>query len=636
MIHLSCDPKTYSLDTTKQVETHNLKVMQDLVRLLPAVLYEYHIDPSGKRTFTYVSEASERILGIEASALMMDNSLLDSIIDKEDLIRLKDSARESHQLKGDWSWRGRAKIRGEIRWLEMRSNHALLPDGKIIRRGIIEDISQRLQSLQENEVRYQSLVEMLPIGILIYAQGKIEYVNSNAMQCFGACQIKELIGTDFLHLIQASSLETLSHNLQNAINGESTPMAEQKLVRLDGKELIVELSASPILYRNEPAAQIVFRDITSRKATEHQMKKNEMLFTKLFESAPLAIVLLDENGRIQEVNKGFVDMFGFERNMLLGKNLNEHIVPEDLRNEGIDLNNLITAHKVVSIETIRKHRNGRLINVILYGVPVMMENQTIGIYGVYVDITERKSVEEELKTRNTELDNFVYKVSHDLRAPLSSILGLVNLARLPGNTDNPMDYIDIIGEKVDRLDHFISDVLSHSKNLKLEVAMAKVDLHEVINRTFSDLSYLEGASSIQQSLNIEGIDFYSDPWRISEILRNLISNAIKYRKMDAVAKSEISIKIRVDHLRADISFTDNGIGIDEENLTRVFEMFYRASEQADGSGIGLYIVKNAVDKLGGKISVQSRGGIGTRFHIIIPNKINHLLSKSSSIVNSPS
>jgi signal transduction histidine kinase len=235
-------------------------------------------------------------------------------------------------------------------------------------------------------------------------------------------------------------------------------------------------------------------------------------------------------------------------------------------------------------------------------------------------------VEEELKIRNAELDNFVYKVSHDLRAPLSSILGLVNLARLPGNTDDPLEYIEIIGGKVEHLDHFIGDVLSHSKNLKMEVTIAKVDFSTVIENTFNDLNYLEGASDIKKSIKIEGIDFYSDPWRISEIFRNLISNAIKYRQMKGV-QSEVNIRVQVDHLRAEINFADNGIGIDEPNLAKIFEMFYRATEQSDGSGIGLYIVKNAVDKLGGQINVSSKLRQGTRFNIILPNRIKTIITK---------
>jgi PAS domain S-box-containing protein len=412
--------------------------------------------------------------------------------------------------------------------------------------------------------------------------------------------------------------------------GVPAPMMEQKYIRVDGKVIDVEAMAFPFTFQGVPSTQVVFRDITDKKLTEARMKKNETLFTQLFQNVPMAVVMLDESGKVFQVNRGFEQMFGYERSELRGRNLNDFIVPDELRNEGIDLNNLITSNQVVSIETIRKHRNGNLVNVILCGVPVMLENQTIGIYGVYVDITDRKSVEEELKIRNTELDNFVYKVSHDLRAPLSSVLGLVNLARLPGNTDNPMDYMDIIGEKIESLDHFIGDVLSHSKNLKMEVNISNVDLCKIIDQTFTDLSYLEGAKDVKRCVKIEGIEFYSDHWRISEIFRNLISNAIKYRQLFN-DNAEITIKVHVDHLRADISFADNGIGIDDKNLSRIFEMFYRATLQSDGSGIGLYIVKNAVEKLGGQITVASRPDEGTRFNIILPNRVNSIIKNTPTV-----
>jgi signal transduction histidine kinase len=195
-----------------------------------------------------------------------------------------------------------------------------------------------------------------------------------------------------------------------------------------------------------------------------------------------------------------------------------------------------------------------------------------------------------------------------------------------------MDYLNIIGEKVSHLDNFIGDVLSHSKNLKIEVSVLKVDLQELIDNTFDDLNYLAGAKDVNLTLKIEGVELFTDPWRISEIFRNLISNAIKYRRIDSGIVPEIFIKIHVDNLRADISFSDNGIGIDENDLAKIFEMFYRATVQSDGSGIGLYIVKNAVDKLGGKISVASKFGHGTRFNIILPNRINSVSKPISRFV----
>ncbi|MFN9863997.1 MAG: sensor histidine kinase, partial [Bacteroidota bacterium] len=265
----------------------------------------------------------------------------------------------------------------------------------------------------------------------------------------------------------------------------------------------------------------------------------------------------------------------------------------------------------------------------VYGVPIQLENRTIGIFGSYVDLTEQKRTEEELKVRNAELDNFVYKVSHDLRAPLSSVLGLVNLARLEGNNDNLGEYIKIIGQKIKQLDGFISDVLSHSKNLKLDLKIEAIDFNKLIEHTFTNLSYLKGVDQMKKFVQIEGSPFHSDPWRLGEIFRNLISNAIKYRD-ESKPEPSISINIHSTAQQVSILFSDNGIGIDETNLPKIFEMFYRASHQSDGSGLGLYIVKNAVDKLGGTITVSSHAGEGTSFELKLPN---HILATSNQIVS---
>jgi PAS domain S-box-containing protein len=606
--------------------------MQDVIKHLPAVIYEYAVYPNGEKRFNYVSSNSQKILGVNADAIMRDEDEMYSIVHEEDLLYLKDTALQSREEGVEWHWQGRVRVNGNVKWVEFRSNHEVQPDGVILRRGIIQDITERKETHKESEIRYQALVEKLPIGIVIHKHGKLAFANTQAYMILGAKKSNELIGTNVIEFVHPDFRETIMRRMQEVAAGVPAPMMEQKYIRLDGRIAEVEAMAFPFNFKGEPAIQVIFRDITEKKQNETRFKKNETLFTQLFQNLPMAVVMLDESGKVHQVNRGFEQMFGFDRSELKGRNLNDFIVPDSLRNEGIDLNNLITSNQVVSIETIRRHRSGKLVNVILCGVPVMMENQTIGIYGVYVDITDRKNVEEELKIRNAELDNFVYKVSHDLRAPLSSVLGLVNLARLPGNTDNPMDYIDIIGEKVAALDHFIGDVLSHSKNLKMEVNISQVDLNKVIENTFTELSYLEGAKEMKRMIRIEGIEFYSDQWRISEIFRNLISNAIKYRQLISNTP-EVMVKVHIDHLRADISFSDNGIGIDEKNLTRIFEMFYRATEQSDGSGIGLYIVKNAVEKLGGQISVASKTGQGTRFSIILPNRINSVIKQPTLVAS---
>jgi len=606
------------------------KPMRDLIKHLPAVIYEYTILPNGIRRFDFISEACESLLGISPEAVMNDAGAMDALVHREDIGQLQASSLVSEQAGREWNWQGRMQVRGKIKWVEIRSNHELRSDGVIIRRGIIQDITERIETARESEERYQSLIERLPIGVVIHKQGKLVFANAFAHAILGGEKSENLVGTDVLNFVHPEYHQRVIRRMKEVAVGLPGAMIEQKYVRQDGQVIDVETMAYPFTFRGEPCVQVIFRDITERKQVEARIKKNETLLAQLFQNVPMAVVLLTDSGKVEQVNRGFEEMFGYTLPELKGRSINDFIVPEELTHEGVDLNNLITSHRIVSIETVRRHRHGRIVNVILYGMPVMLDNETIGIYGVYVDITERKRVEEELKIRNGELDNFVYKVSHDLRAPLSSILGLVNLAKLPGNTDNPMDYIDIIGSKVEHLDHFIGDVLSHSKNLKMEVSVRKVDFTKIIEETFNDLNYLEGAKEIKRMIKVEGIDFYSDPWRIAEILRNLISNAIKYRQLEQVAP-EIGIKINIDHLRAEMVFADNGIGISEENLERIFEMFYRATEQSDGSGIGLYIVKNAIDKLGGQITVASRLGHGTRFAILLPNRINSMIGKMPSI-----
>ena len=479
------------------------------------------------------------------------------------------------------------------------------------------------EDISENEQRYRDLVEHLPLGIAILMEAKLMFLNISGALMLAAEKPEELIGRNFMDLVHPDFQETFSNRLLKVQRGETAAATEQKYIRLDGKVIDVEVSSYPFIYHHRPAVQVILKDITEQKETRLARKKSETLFSQLFHVSPMAIAMLNSEGLVAQVNPGFEKMFGYAFEELKGRELNQTIVPDGLESEGNDLNTLISTQQVVRIETKRKHKDGKLLSVIIYGLPVHFEDKTIGIFGLYVDITEQKKIEDELKVRNIELDNFVYKVSHDLRAPLSSILGLVNLAKLPGNDDNLKDYLNVIEKKVHLLDHFITDVLSHSKNLKHDVIIEPINFQELIDQTFVDLSYLKGAEQIRRTIVVEGASFFSDRWRIAEIFRNLVSNAIKYRNFDKT-NPEINVNVFIAEDQAIITFKDNGIGIEPHSLEKIFNMFYRASEQSDGSGLGLYIVKNATDKLRGEVQVASTLGEGTTFIIHLPNRIKEL------------
>jgi PAS domain S-box-containing protein len=591
-----------------------------LLDKLPAVVFEYTIFADGTREFTYISPRCEQILGISQQVFMRGILPLKKFIHEADWDQFYKSSEESISTLADWNWEGRILTKDEEVWIEINGSPSRV-DNDVVIHGIILDVTERRrleEQHRDSDQRYRDLVEHITLGIGIIADGKLVYANRSALEIMGANSPSDLLGKTIRDVVHPEYISLVNERMSRVLQGEHGPPVEQKLIRLDGRIIDVEVSSYPFQYEGKRAAQIIVKDNSEKKMAEASMKKTETLFTQLFQNSPLAIVILDDQGTVVQINQGFREMFGYTLEELKGKGLNQYIVPEALEAEGNDLNSLISSYQVIRIESMRKRKDGEMLSLLIYGVPVHMENQTIGIFGVYVDITAQKRIEEELKIRNAELDNFVYKVSHDLRAPLSSILGLVNLANMPGNDDNTGAYMDLIGQKVEQLDHFIGDVLSHSKNLKQDVTIEKVNLREIVESTFTDLSYLRDVANIRKEIVIEGDDFYTDRWRLAEILRNLISNAIKYRRLD-IESPTIRVEVQIKDREAFISFSDNGIGIEPDKLLNIFDMFYRASTQSEGSGLGLYIVKNAVDKLAGQIDVFSRPQEGTEFKIILPN-----------------
>lgn len=227
---------------------------------------------------------------------------------------------------------------------------------------------------------------------------------------------------------------------------------------------------------------------------------------------------------------------------------------------------------------------------------------------------------EELVKINNELDNFVYSVSHNLRAPLSTVMGLLNLARqeLPGR-DEWENYVEMMASSISKLDDTLKEILEYSRNARNEIACEEIDFERLTTLSLEKQRYLEGFDKVEKSVNVrcEG-SFHSDPYRIGVIMNNLISNAIRYMDEEKVDKK---IGIRVDSARQGIRITieDNGVGILNEMQPKIFNMFFRGSVRSEGAGLGLYIVREMVSKLSGKIDLESEPGRGTRITIELPD-----------------
>jgi PAS domain S-box-containing protein len=235
--------------------------------------------------------------------------------------------------------------------------------------------------------------------------------------------------------------------------------------------------------------------------------------------------------------------------------------------------------------------------------------------GVIFDISEQHSQLMELNRVNTELDNFTYHASHDLRAPLATILGLVNLARLEPESVNTS--LKMIEERVKHLDVLLKDLTSVSYNNKSEIESYEFNFKDEVDFIISENVMANRSVAVNVDID-QDHPYFTDPIRFRTILRNLISNAFTYKRPDSDIHV-IDLKVRVEPTHVAVQLKDNGQGIDWSLKDRVWDMFFRATTRSTGTGLGLYIVRSMVEKLKGNISFESTANNGTTFLLAVPN-----------------
>lgn len=220
-----------------------------------------------------------------------------------------------------------------------------------------------------------------------------------------------------------------------------------------------------------------------------------------------------------------------------------------------------------------------------------------------------------LLKRNAELDRFIYSASHDLRAPLSSIAGLIDLCHLDqSETDK---YLAMIKDRVGVMDRFITEIIDYSRNARLGVKNERIPLKQMIDDVvhlllFSIPKPVELLNQVPAEMEIK-----TDRSRLQVVMSNLISNAVKYSDLTKTSPF-IKIYAEITNNECQISVSDNGIGIHNQHHAKIFNMFYRATERSKGSGLGLFIVKETLDKIGARIEVVSEYGAGSEFKIWLP------------------
>lgn len=370
---------------------------------------------------------------------------------------------------------------------------------------------------------------------------------------------------------------------------------------------------------------VIAHDITEAKKKQFESIDIQNKLFQIIELVPHPIFLKDNKGRYTLVNQAQANLFSVNKDQLIGKDdsyFTRNSEELKLIRES-DLRVIENRESITMPEQIITRLDGstKILNTIKIPFQGSTEEK-ISILGVSIDLTDIKKVEKELRITNFELDSFVYRSSHDLRAPLCSLTGLLNLIQ---KEKDPVLINNCIGEakkSVKKLDSFISDLTNLSRNSRLEAKPLLIDFKELISGCIEDLQFMENAPGITydiQIINERNFKFYSDEDRLKIIFMNLISNSIKYQKRN-IENPEIQLTVQVGETTT-ITVSDNGIGIENIYQEKVFEMFFRASESSFGSGLGLYIVKQIANRLQGTISLQSSFGAGTRIQIDLPHLV---------------
>ena len=276
---------------------------------------------------------------------------------------------------------------------------------------------------------------------------------------------------------------------------------------------------------------------------------------------------------------------------------------------GIGITNL--AYSLISISN---NFNISLEIPAIFGLLELIFNSLVGI-GMITWLLEDEGL--KLAKTNKEMDSFFYSTSHDLRAPIASILGLVNLANLELKDPTALHYFEMVENRIKKMDSVISDILQLAKSAKSDLRFEVIDFNKLLNEVIADVKFNKGAKEINLRYAPGNYLLSSDYNQLKIILGNLIGNAVKYHFIDQ-QDPYIAVRFVQTELETLIEVEDNGTGILKEHQVKIFEMFYRASTQSEGTGLGLYIAMESVHKLSGRISVKSEVGKGSTFSVHLP------------------
>ncbi len=585
----------------------------------------------------YWSDETYRILGFEPGSIKASNDAFLNRVHPDDLPLLKEALRRSIEDGEIYDLVHRIVLQdGTEKIIHERADIIVDASNKKIKFiGTMRDITEKRKANQKlvkanNELRtlFENIREVFFTVDMEHRQ--VTQISKSCEDIYGYTQDEFFQNSNlWIEVTLEEDKDVIWANHAKMMGGKEI-INTYRIRHKNGEIKWLETKIAPTLDNNGKLIRIdgVTADITKRIEAEQALKDSEHRFRTFLENSSDAIVVVDEKFDIVFASDSLQRVTGSRPEDVVGRSNNEFVYADDRIIVEKFLKDLLTNPGQIKKAVYRLNKkDGGIIWTERVAINLINDPVIKGIVINFRNITEQKEYEdalkasnEELKKSNGELDRFVYSVSHDLRAPLSSMLGIIGLIEAETTDKNIAVDIQLIKKNINKLDGFISDILDYSRNARLEIDVEEVKFANLLEYIKNNLKYMaSSAVKVDIRIKIDECDtFYSDPGRITIIFNNLISNAVRYSNPEAVSPF-VDIKVLSCNEKAVITIEDNGIGISKENHAKIFGMFYRISNKSIGSGLGLYIVKETVEKLHGTIQFESEPGKGTKFIITIPN-----------------
>ena len=489
-----------------------------------------------------------------------------------------------------------------------------------------KDVTEKriaIETIRNSEQQYRNLIENMTEGVL-YANsaGELEFANEQFYNMLGY-KVEELSGKNIYDFIFSADEANIIKEKISIQNEDISDSFKLELKRKSGEHIWVNIHGTPLIddNGNNIGSISTITDITERKITEERVKESEKRYRNLVNTMHEGILYLNDEKIIQFANPRFCTMLGYKEEELINQKLIDIVQNKDLEKHILDCFSEPDT-EVEKTETQLKRKNGSEIWVLVNSsLQKNEDNELIGLLNTLTDISDQKYAEEKLKVINQELNTFVYKSSHDLKGPLSSIIGLTDLANREISDVTAKQYIDMIKQGAGRLDKILMDLLDTIKIKEGSISTNDINFTEMMGEILISMEHCLNYDRLKFTTDIsQKGKFFSDKKILTSVLQNLIDNSIKYQDTNK-PNSFVSITIKDEKNGIKVEIEDNGLGIMKGAQDKVFNMFYRANLNSKGTGLGLYIVKNAIEKLGGHIDLISSEGVGSRFIIFVPNAI---------------